>query len=174
MKHTTLRIIAAVVVLLTALAACKPTEQNYRNAYEAARLKQDQSGGLDSTIYSRLRPQGDGAKLVAGSDTLTMHTITIGYPEDAGASATTLHRYNVVVGQFKQIFNARAMRQRLINDGYEGAMILQTREPLYYVVAESCVTPEGAAEAIRRVGSDSRLTIRTPFPWILRPAHMAR
>lgn len=160
----------AVAALLT--TGCKTSESNYRAAYEIAKGRQESA--VDSTIYSRYRPQGKGAKLVAGADSLTMFTLAVGYTADGGADASTLKRYNVVVGQFKQIFNAREMRKRLIGQGYEGAMIVHNREPLYYVIAESCDTPEQAAAAIARLRADSNIVLREPFPWVLRPAHLAR
>ncbi|MCM1110541.1 MAG: SPOR domain-containing protein [Clostridium sp.] len=171
MKRILIPIAAAALILG---AGCKPSEKHYRAAYEAARQKQEETGGIDSTIYSAMRPQGRGSIVIAGADTLTVQTVAIGYPKDSGADASTVLRYNIVVGQFKQIFNARQMRQRLIGAGYEGALVVNTREPLYYVVAVSCATPEEAAAALKRISGDKSLTLREPFPWVLTPAHLRR
>lgn len=171
------RIIALTLGALCVAAAftgCKTTEKNYREAYEMAKDKQTQTGGVDSTIYANLRKQGKPAVIAVGGDSLVYRTVTIGFPKDCGASHETVKRYNIVVGQFKQIFNARAMRQRLLDGGYDGALVLQTREPLYYVVATSVATPEEALAALKRVKADGSLSLRDPMPWVLRPSHLAR
>lgn len=173
MKRSVL-IVTALALLGSVVAGCKTTEKNYRDAYEMARARTEENGGIDSTIYSRFRPQGKGSTVAVGNDSLTFTTVTIGYTENCGATPETLGRYDVVVAQFKQIFNAKAMRSRLIDNGYENAMIVHTREPLYYVIAVPCATPAEALEALRRVESDSRLSLRQPFPWVLRPAHLVR
>ncbi len=173
MKHFNLIWIVAVAMGFSAVG-CKTTEQNYRNAYEVAKEKFDNDGGLDSTIFNKFRPQGPGVQLVAGTDTMSMHTLPVGMPEGGGATRENLKKYCVVVAQFKQIFNAKAMRERLVNDGYTDAMIVNTKEPLYYVIAGSVSTPEEAAAVIKRVTEDKSLVIREPFPWVLRPAHLAR
>lgn len=157
-----------------AMVGCKTTEQNYRAAYEVAKEKHDSVGGIDNTIYSRMRPKGSGIQIVAGSDTLSMHTMHIAMTENGGATKDNIRRYCVVVGQFKQLFNARSMRERLINSGYQDAMILNTAEPLYYVVAGSVSTTDEIAALVEHIRTDRSLLIRDPFPWILRPAHLAR
>ncbi len=168
MKH--LHLLLAVIVLALSFAACKTTEANYRAAYDSAKRQQQESTGLDSTIYGRIRNQAATSKLVVGTDSLPLKREYVGYTEDGGSSRENLLRYNVVVGQFKQVFNARQMRQRLIDGGYAGAMIVNTREPLYYVVALSVSTPEEALAAWQRVTSDPSIVLRSPLPFILQPA----
>ncbi len=166
--------IIVLIGALVALCGCKTNEKNYRAAYEVAKEKFDNEGGLDSTIYNRMRPQGRGSELTALGDTVRMHTISIGFPKEGGASRETVKTYCVVVAQFKQIFNAKAMRQRLVDNGYDGAMIVNTREPLYYVVAGSVATPEEAVTMMRQLRKDKALVLRDPFPWVLRPSYLAR
>lgn len=165
--------LAAAAITLLAVG-CKTTESNYRQAYETAVTKNRESSGVDSTIYARIRNSAKMSELVAGSDTLPLRTEYIGYTEDGGSSREHLKRYNVVVGQFKQVFNARQMRARLQGSGYADAFIVHTREPLYYVCTATCATPEEAAAAFRRVTDDKSIVLRSPLPFILRPAHLAR
>lgn len=167
------KILIPIVVMLLGLSACKTTEQNYRNAYETAISHREDNSGVDSTIYSRIRNSAHKSQLAVGSDTLDIRTEYIGYPEGGGSSRETVQRYNVVTGQFKQIFNAKAMRQRLIDQGYD-AFIVNTREPLYYVVAATCSTAAEAAEQLHRVEADKSIVLKAPLPFILQPAHMAR
>lgn len=170
MKKCPLLIIA---VLLLSLAACKTNESNYRAAYEAAIEKQKESTALDSTIYGNYRRQASMARLAAGSDTLPLRTESVAYTENGGASRETVKVYNVVVGQFKQLFNARQMRERLQAEGYPDAMIVHTREPLYYVIAGTAGTPEEARNLFQRVSRDKALVLKSPLPFILRPNHLA-
>ena len=153
---------------------CKTNEKNYRQAYETAVAKNRESSGVDSTIYARIRNSARTSELVVSGDSLPMRTEYIGYTEDGGASRETIGQYNVVVGQFKQVFNARQMRGRLQSSGYGDAFIIHTREPLYYVCTAACKTPEEAAEAFRKVKEDKSVVLREPLPFILRPAHLAR
>lgn len=171
MKRLLIPIIVGLVVSLT---ACKTTEENYRAAYEKAVTKKETSSGVDSTIYSRIRREATMAVLTVGSDSLPLRTEYIGYTKDGGASRETVKRYNVVAGQFKQLFNAMQMRKRLAADGYQGAYVLNTREPLYYVCILSTNVADSAAIAFRKISSDPHLRLIPPAPFVLRPAHLAR
>ncbi len=165
-----LPLIIALFAALFIMPACKTTEANYRAAYENAKLKQQESTGIDSTIYGRIRQQASASKLLVGNDSLPLRREYVGYTTDGGSSRENVLRYNIVVGQFKQVFNARQMRKRLIDGGYEGAMIVNTREPLYYVIAASVSTPEEALQAWKRVTTDPSIVLRSPLPFILQPA----
>ena len=171
-----MRVLPFVVVLLSLLGAvgCKTNEANYRQAYEVAVNKSRESSGVDSTIYSRIRNSAQTSALVVKGDSLPMRTEYIGYTDDGGASREMLKIYNVVVGQFKQVFNARQMRARLINSGYDSAFIVHTREPLYYVCTATCATADEAAAEYARVRNDKSIVLTAPLPFILRPAHLAR
>lgn len=164
----------SLMALAMMAVGCKTTESNYRQAYETAVAKNRDSSGVDSTIYAKIRNSARTSDLVVTGDTMPMRTEYIGYTEDGGASRETIGRYNVVVGQFKQVFNARQMRARLQSSGYDSAFIIHTREPLYYVCTQACATPEEAEKAFDRVKDDKSIVLRDPLPFILRPAHLAR
>ncbi|MDE5751098.1 MAG: hypothetical protein K2H88_00495 [Duncaniella sp.] len=153
---------------------CKTTEANYRQAYEAAVTHREESTGLDSTIYSRIRNSARTSCLVVGADSLPVRTEYIGITKDGGLEKNDLRRYSVVVGQFKQIFNARQMRERLVGSGYTGTFIVQTREPLYYVAVATSDTPADILAEWKRVTTDDGLVLRAPLPFVLVPAHLAR
>ena len=159
---------------LLALGACKPNESAYKSAYESAIAKRDAEGGGEGTVYNRYREMAKPSEIALGNDTLPVITEFIGFTENGGASRETTGRYNVVVGRFKQGFNARQMRERLQANGYPEAFILHTREPLYYVATATCSTAQEALEQLRRVDADSSLVLRAPLPFVLQPAHMAR
>lgn len=173
MKLKSLLLPASLSLLMFAASACKTTEANYRAAYETAVGAERQKSAVDSTIYSRIRNSARMSDMVVGSDTLSIRTEHIGFTDDGGASRESVKRYCIVVGQFKQLFNARQMRKRLQANGYDDAFIIHTREPLYYVCSATCSSPEEAKDAIRRVEADKSLVLRDPLPFVLRPAHIA-
>lgn len=168
-----------ITLILTALCAitlggCKANRSAYKAAYESAVAKRDSTGGVEGTIYNRYREMGRSQQIVLGTDTLPVVTEYIGYTEGGGSSRENVERYNVVVGRFKQKFNARKMRERLMDHGYPGAMVVHTREPLYYVISHTCSTAQEALEELRRVESDTLFTLKAPLPFVLQPAHKAR
>ena len=168
------RLAVIILLCLCVLTACKTTEANYRTAYEQAVGQQRQSSGIDSTIYARIRNQATASMLAVGADSLPLRTEYVSYTKGEGATADNTFAYNIVVGQFKQIFNARQMRKRLMENGWPATRILQTREPLYYVIVESVPTPAAALDVYNRVKADSSLVLRDPMPFVLRPARFGR
>lgn len=163
--------ITALLLIATAITSCKTTEENYRQAYEAAAEQRREATGLDSTIYGRIRNSAITSQLTVGGDSLPVRKEYIGYTDGGGASRDNVKRYNVVVGQFRQVFNAKQMRERLIAGGYDSTMIVHTREPLYYVVTATASTPEAILEAWRKVKEDKSIVLKSPLPFILVPAH---
>ncbi len=167
----------SVAVLLGGLAllpGCKTTEANYRQAYEVAVAQRQESTGLDSTVYARIRNSAVTSSLIVGNDTLPLRTEYIGATKDGGIEKEQLRRYNIVVGQFKQIFNARQMRERLIGDGYGETFIVHTREPLYYVVIAASDTASDIIAPWQKIKADKSIVLRQPLPFVLSPAHLTR
>lgn len=165
-----------ILAVLGLFAACKPSETHYKEAYESAIAKRDRDGGMESTVYNRYRDLAKHDFVKAGDDSLAVVTEFIGITSDADVPVDTVRKhmkpYNIVVGSFKQIFNAREMRRRLADGGYAFPFVVHTREPLYYVVSETCSTPAEAAEALSRVSNDTIVRLRPPHPFVLLPAHL--
>ncbi len=158
----------ALIAIITATAiftGCKTTEENYRAAYELA-TKKDNSG-IDSTIYSRIRREARPQKVVIDGDTIAMRSeyvkLTPGYRE-----GIVFGPYNVVIAQFKQLFNAKSVMKRAIEAGYTNAFIVETREPLYYVVAVSVSTPAEARTQLEKIEVNPPVVQKDPCPFILK------
>ncbi len=64
------------------------------------------------------------------------------------------------------------MQNHLAQIGYE-SFVVNTPEPLYYVVASSHDTLEEAFEATKKIKTDVNITLRDPFPWVLESAKLA-
>lgn len=163
-----LRIAGLSLIVLTTIfmTGCKTSEDNYRAAYQTA--KTASADGIDSTIYAKIRQEAVPTAILANGDSVrTQAEFTTIYCEP-GDTVPSVIPYGIVVAQFKQIFNAKAMRQRLREAGYPNACIVSTREPLYYVVAESHNDINSAAKGLQRITDDNAVKTRAPFPWILR------
>lgn len=165
MKHSHIYVLL-IVLLLSAFTACRTTEENYRQAYEKA-IERDQAG-LDSTIYNNIRRAARPAQVVVDGDTVNMRREYVRVTENEGTTPENLKMFSVVAGQFKQVFHARSMRNRIIDRGYTEAFIVETREPLYYVVALSSDTLAEARQVLDQLSVDPPFTLREPCPWILR------
>lgn len=149
------------------LTGCRTSEANYRSAYEKAIAGRDSSLAVDSTIYGKYRRQMN-ARTIELPDGRACEVITqrVRLTDDGGGSAESLHRYSVVVARFKQLFNAKSMRNRLANADYPGAFIVQTGEPMYYVVISSHTTASEADSALRAI-PEGKIAMKDPLPFIL-------
>lgn len=162
--------VVAVAALLLSATSCKTSEQNYQRAYETARQKQiDEAGG--ATVYNAIRRQATTSRTVVDGDSVAVRKEVVSIPPKSSTPASALKRYNVVAGQFKQLFHARSLTSRLAEAGYEGSFIVQTREPLYYVVAAASDSIEGIMPAYRTLRDNPPFRLIDPCPWVLRPAN---
>lgn len=159
-------VIIITAAIITAASGCKTTEENYRAAYELAKQK-NASGGIDSTIYSRIRNEARPQTTIVNGDTLAMKSEYVRLTPDCG-SPEQFHTYNVVIAQFKQLFNAKSVRKRAIEAGYADALIVQTREPLYYVVAASSNSTAEIQKSLGKIQSTPPVVLKEPCPFILR------
>ena len=171
MKLTTRIAMIIVAAFAVTITSCKTTEANYRAAYEAAKQKTAESRGIEGTIYEKIRNEAIDSRLIVEGDSIPMMTVNV----KIAASTTTpdiVKRYSVVVNQFKQIFNAKSQMSRLRENGYPDAFVLETAEPLYYVVATTTDDGQEAKKAYTNIRKDKLVVLRQPFPWILTPTRL--
>lgn len=157
---------ALAAAVCVAFGSCKTTEANYRAAYERAIAGRDSAAtAFNETIYGAVRNANSHDVVVAG-DTAEMQVQRVIVTQGQG-NAADLRSYNIVVGQFKLLFNASSMRQRLVDAGYATTMVVETAEPYYYVVLSSHDEIGAAMKAIRGIPSDFPIAMREPLPFIL-------
>lgn len=164
MKGFRLALIAAAAVIL--VVSCKTTEANYRAAYEktmAARAEQD---SIEDTIYGQRR-QMQQRTVDTPDGRVEVKAQFVRVTEDGGGIPENLRQYSVVVGQFKQLFNAKSMRNRLADSGYPGAFVVETGEPYYYIVLASFSDAAQAAEALEKFKAKPAISMKEPCPFIL-------
>ncbi len=160
MKHLLLAILA-----LGLLAGCKTTEANYRSAYDRAVAGRDSAMAFEQTIYGKHRRNVITREVVASTgDTVTMRAMMV--VPAKGYEDVELKPYNVVVGEFKQLFNASSMCTRLRQGGYAGAFVVKNKEPYHYVILS---THNSAEEAVKALKSIKKLPVATkePCPYVM-------
>lgn len=164
MKHLAFILLAGA---LLGIASCKTSEENYRAAYEKAIAGRDSLTALDNTIYGAGRRNMGSRTAVAGADTAEVRTARVAVTDGGGGIREWLHPYSVVVGQFKQLFNAHSMRERLADAGYPRAFVVETAEPYYYVILSSHDSQSEAIHALAAIPSDFPVAMKAPLPFVL-------
>lgn len=149
MKAKSLIICSVAAVL--ALAACKPTEQNYRSAYDAALKKKNIStGDADLNLPAGKLQQFDGPREreVAGGKVKTMSVRL----KRIGGYECEPRSWSVAVAAYKMPTNCEAHTARLEKEGYK-AFYAETPEGLYYIIAGTFDALDEAAEFARDYSS---------------------
>lgn len=164
-------IFLALIGAIVLLEGCKTTEANYRQAYEKAMAGRDEGVDIDSTIYGKVRREMR-EETVTGRDgkDVVVKTQLVKVTPEGGGIRENLREYNVVVGQFKQLFNAKSLRERLVDNGYPEAFVVQTAEPYYYVVLLSRADVVEASDGLASFVKAGTLPMKAPCPFILRAA----
>lgn len=158
--------------LILSLAACKTTEANYRTAYETAKQKATDTG--DSLTTSNLRQSMLPRPLTVDGVSFSAMTFPVKMTEGTGKDNSDMKRYCIVVGKFRQVFNAKSMASRLASAGYPDAFVVENRDKDFFVVAQSTAIPAEIPAIISRINNDTSLALRPPFPYVLRPAQLVR
>lgn len=152
---------------MAVMTGCKTTEANYRAAYDKAMAGRDSTAALEQTIYGKQRPMGGRTAVTESGDTALVKTLPVAVTEGGGGIREWLGPYSVVVGQFKQVFNAKSMRERLADAGYPRAFVVQTAEPYYYVILSSHDSEAEAIKAANSIPDKFPVTLKSPLPFVL-------
>ena len=126
--------------ILIFLVGCKPTENNYRSAYDAAKNKRD-AANAEAMMPSTgiLSDDGPMQKVVEGD---TIYVSRDRLHRDS-VSEKMLNTYNVAVGVYKMNTNAYAQVKALCDEGYK-AVAVQTTGDRWYSVAGAFSTLDDA------------------------------
>ena len=138
----------ALLIGAGALSGCKPTEKNYKAAYDAAVAKRTAAASTadDLTDGHTMQREGGPRSEVLNGDTLMIRTERLtgfGAGADAGVK-----RYNLVVASYKMPANAEAQAAALKADGWE-ARVLRTGSDTFYVVAAQSDNREDIAVKLK-------------------------
>ena len=141
--------VALLLIMLSSLTGCKPTEKNYRSAYDVAREKRDRDRREREELRSEL---GIGEGVIQDVEGYSLATI-------GGGQVWTRHLnfsrqdsvapYAVAAATFRMDTNARAMTSDLRSAGWEPARYVGDGKNWYVIVGESD-SESGAIESLRR------------------------
>lgn len=168
-----IRKILIAVALAAAVAGCKPTEENYKAAYDkavAGREAAAASAEGDADV-TEMRDSKLGEMEYKG----VKYPISVQYvkiTDGAGGANDDIRKYMVVASRFKQVFNARMMRDRLAESGYPGAFVVQNGDKYYFVVAGSYTELPQAIELYNKLKGDKPLQLKSPYPYFLCPSQI--
>lgn len=160
--------LVATFALLAIIVSCKTTEKNYREAYELAKETTQ-----DSTMLKLIEKEQSPLLTIIEGESVPLRKEYVSVVVEEGTPKEDFKRYNIVVGRYRQIFNARSMQTRMRSLGYD-AFVVQTREPAYFVVIYSSDLIKDISLKIKEIQVDKRIVIKSPFPWVLEPAQYLR
>ena len=160
-------ITAVTIASVAVITGCRTSEANYRAAYEQAVAGRSDESGIDNTVYDRIRREAITSTRIIDGDTGAVKRERV-KPVDAGNGSVPAEAY-VVVAQFRQLFNARSLCSRLKANGYPDAMLLSTREPVYYVAIAGGSTDDMASLCLR-YASGPVAPVKDPYPLVLQPS----
>lgn len=131
-----MNIAAAIILFSIALSGCKPSERNYRAAYDVATAKTERENeerrelneamGLENGVLQEV----DGFRIerLADRDVWTRH-INMAAADSVGA-------FSVSVARFKMPANAEALSADLRTEGFPAARTGRSGEEWYVLIAE--------------------------------------
>lgn len=152
-------------MLLLSVASCKTTEENYKAAYDIAVKKQESGAGKEvSSIISQEKRKREYQLI--GKDSIRVKTEYISIID---GPVNNVEKYGIVVGEFKQVFNARSYRNRINNienDSVNPAFVVMNRMKQYYVIYRSF---ESKNDAVAFMKNESNFKVRNKAKetWIL-------
>lgn len=153
---------AAAITLLFALTACHTTEENYKASYDKAVEKTKEGIGADT--YAKIVAEQNRKTDVVNGDSVR---IVPRFVACIDIDKDQTKRYNVVLRQFKQVVNARSMRDRLKSEGHKSYVLHYTKEDLYYVIVDAFDDRESAANFIHNAKKLVKMNIPLDNLWIL-------
>ena len=129
---------AAVSVL--SLAACKSSQNAYKQAYEKA-VANDTPAAVEAPVRELSENPGAPAADDAANVSVREEKVTV-VTGDA-----SIRDYGIVCGSFSLKTNADALRQRLIEDGYPAVVVVNEAGKTYRVICQSFTSKQEAVDA---------------------------
>lgn len=156
--------IAVAIAAAISFNSCKTNEKNYKAAYDIAVNKKKAMDGVDSVTYGKILAEKKQATAIVAGDSVRLVTEYVNMVDD---SPSLMKKYNVVVGEYKQIFNARSFRDRLKAEKKPAYVVMDAKH-MYFVVVEGFDTSAEAAEYLKNIRKTVKMRIPIENPWILK------
>lgn len=151
------------LTLCVAVTSCHSNEKNYKMAYDKA--VQKQIDGVGDEAYARIQAERSRYTHVIDGDSVRMMRMYVNVADD---SAKVAKRYNVIVAEFKQMFNAQSYRNRLKQEeGFPSYLLYGGNDKKYYVSIKGFDKDTEAAAFIKNLDRNVKMPVLAPIPWIL-------
>lgn len=142
-RHILISISAALAALI--FVGCKPTENNYRAAYDAALAKRQQAAEEQMRPATGLLSDDGPQMRVIDGDTLYVTRERLRLADGSEPQG----KWAVAVGMFKMDTNAKAAASAVRDKGFTGATHVKTTGGRYYSVSALTESLDSAAAAAR-------------------------
>ncbi|MDD7438529.1 MAG: SPOR domain-containing protein [Bacteroidales bacterium] len=145
--------VAMALLVAGAFTSCKPKQSAYKAVMERAQQREIANAANET-------PKDEIIPVIVDEADVRPEKVTAAQGEDAN----NLKRYSVVIGSFQNVTNARALRNRMSDQGYN-AILAQNEQGMYRVIVTSF---DDKVDAVR-----SRESIKSMFApqfqdaWIL-------
>ena len=151
-----IKIIMTVCLSLTIFSGCKPTEKGYREAYDAAKSKREQTDPDEALLtggHKLLDQDASNWKVIAG-DSLQLQHMNL-KPADGGSWPQS-GPYRLAVARFKMTTNAKSMLADLNKKHNLKPVIATDGKDTYYMIAGSATYPDSLSNVL--------ITFRKDYP----------
>mgnify|MGYP003307732860 FL=1 len=152
-------------MMLLSAASCKTTEENYKAAYDIAVRRQETGAGQDVSSFITREKRLNEYKQI-GTDSVRIVIENVSIIDNPGKN---IEKYGVVVGEFKQVFNAKSYRDRINNTENNSdapAFVVMNTMKKYYVIYRSFNTKTEAA-AFLKDKNNFKIKTQIDEVWIL-------
>ena len=161
-----------ILPIAVGLFSCKPTVDNYKEAYNIALQKEQ--GDVDDEIYQKMKAEDAPKVTVVGSDSIRTKIEPLSRLNIDGSRTPPSKKFNVVVGIYKISINANAHVEQLSNQGYK-SFLLKNTESQFYVVAEAFDDIESAAKFVKSFEKKHKgQYVGVDQPVVVTPSHLMK
>ena len=151
-----------IAVMAVTLWSCHTTEANYKESYEKAVAAS--RTGERGVIYQQELEKRKTTNYVIDGDSIRLLHHHFNIVEDQN---DIIKKYNVVVGEFQQKFNALSYRDRLRKEGHKSYVVYIGEKKLYCVVVEGYDDLSVAATFVQTPEKFMKIKVLVPRAWVL-------
>lgn len=154
--------IALIVTCAAWLWSCHSTEANYKESYDKAVAAS--RSGEKGELYQQDLERRQKSNYVVDGDSIRMLSHHYNIIDD---KPEITKKYNVVVAEFKQKFNAQSYRDRLRKEGHGSYVVYISSKKLYCVIAEGYDDLSVAAAFAKNPEKYMKIKMLVPKAWVL-------
>lgn len=149
--------VAMSLLMVGAFTSCKPKQSAYKAVMERAQQREIANAANET-------PRDEVVPVVVDDAAVRYEKITPAQGEDVNG----LKRYSVVIGSFQNATNARALKSRMADQGYN-PILAQNEQSMYRVIVTSFDDKESAVRS--RESIKSMFSPQFQDAWILERAY---